>query len=158
MLAGGRRGHRRLRRAARAWAIRWRRCAARHCAPPGADGRSLVLVISDGLDTGRARGDLARELDWLTHRCRRLALANPLRFEGYAPLARGRRGAAPGTRTRCWRVAQPGGQAAGTWRAAGGAAREIRTKQETKDMEMQALARLAGVAQQYREALNDPKC
>jgi hypothetical protein len=51
--------------------------------------RSLVLIISDGLDTGEP-GDLARELDWLTHRCRRLLWLNPLlRFDGYAPLARG---------------------------------------------------------------------
>ncbi|GAB3770708.1 VWA domain-containing protein [Ramlibacter monticola] len=51
--------------------------------------RSLVLVISDGLDTGEPE-QLARELDWLTHRCRRLLWLNPLlRFEGYAPLARG---------------------------------------------------------------------
>lgn len=51
--------------------------------------RSLVLVVSDGLDTGEPE-DLARELDWLTHRCRRLLWLNPLlRFEGYAPLARG---------------------------------------------------------------------
>jgi uncharacterized protein with von Willebrand factor type A (vWA) domain len=51
--------------------------------------RSLVLIISDGLDTGEPE-DLARELDWLTHRCRRLLWLNPLlRFEGYAPLARG---------------------------------------------------------------------
>jgi uncharacterized protein with von Willebrand factor type A (vWA) domain len=51
--------------------------------------RTLVLVISDGLDTGEPE-ELARELDWLTHRCRRLLWLNPLlRFEGYAPLARG---------------------------------------------------------------------
>ncbi|MBC5784814.1 VWA domain-containing protein [Ramlibacter sp. USB13] len=51
--------------------------------------RTLVLVISDGLDTGEPE-DLSRELDWLTHRCRRLLWLNPLlRFEGYAPLARG---------------------------------------------------------------------
>ncbi len=51
--------------------------------------RSLVLIISDGLDTGEPEV-LARELDWLTHRCRRLLWLNPLlRFEGYAPLARG---------------------------------------------------------------------
>lgn len=51
--------------------------------------RTLVLVISDGLDTGEAE-DLERELEWLTHRCRRLLWLNPLlRFEGYAPLARG---------------------------------------------------------------------
>jgi hypothetical protein len=51
--------------------------------------RTLVLVVSDGLDTGEP-DELARELDWLTHRCRRLLWLNPLlRFEGYAPLARG---------------------------------------------------------------------
>lgn len=51
--------------------------------------RTLVLVISDGLDTGEP-AELARELDWLTHRCRRLLWLNPLlRYEGYAPLARG---------------------------------------------------------------------
>lgn len=51
--------------------------------------RTLVLVVSDGLDTGDAQ-QLERELDWLTHRCRRLLWLNPLlRFEGYAPLARG---------------------------------------------------------------------
>jgi hypothetical protein len=51
--------------------------------------RTLVLVITDGLDTGES-SELDRELDWLTHRCRRLLWLNPLlRFEGYAPLARG---------------------------------------------------------------------
>lgn len=51
--------------------------------------RTLVLVITDGLDTGDA-GDLEQELDWLTHRCRKLLWLNPLlRFDGYAPLARG---------------------------------------------------------------------
>jgi uncharacterized protein with von Willebrand factor type A (vWA) domain len=51
--------------------------------------RTLVLVISDGLDTGEPQ-ELSRELEWLTHRCRRLLWLNPLlRFEGYAPLARG---------------------------------------------------------------------
>lgn len=51
--------------------------------------RTLVLIISDGLDTGEPE-ELSRELDWLTHRCRRLLWLNPLlRFEGYAPLARG---------------------------------------------------------------------
>ncbi|MDB5752544.1 MAG: hypothetical protein JWP65_2965, partial [Ramlibacter sp.] len=51
--------------------------------------RTLVLVVTDGLDTGDAR-ELDRELDWLTHRCRRLLWLNPLlRYGGYAPLARG---------------------------------------------------------------------
>ena len=51
--------------------------------------RTLVLVISDGLDTGE-QADLARELGWLTQHCRRLLWLNPLlRFDGYAPVARG---------------------------------------------------------------------
>ncbi|MBC5766875.1 vWA domain-containing protein [Ramlibacter albus] len=51
--------------------------------------RTLVLVVSDGLDTGEPE-DLARELDWLVRRCRKLLWLNPLlRFDGYAPLARG---------------------------------------------------------------------
>ena len=51
--------------------------------------RTLVLVVSDGLDTGDA-AQLATELAWLRRRCRRLLWLNPLlRFDGYAPLARG---------------------------------------------------------------------
>lgn len=51
--------------------------------------RSLVLVISDGLDTGDAQ-ELESELAWLKRRCRRLVWLNPLlRFEGYAPVASG---------------------------------------------------------------------
>ena len=51
--------------------------------------RTLVLVISDGLDTGDT-ATLERELLWLKRHSRRLLWLNPLlRFEGYAPLARG---------------------------------------------------------------------
>jgi len=51
--------------------------------------RTLVLLVSDGLDTGEP-DDLARELDWLVRSSRRLLWLNPLlRFESYAPLARG---------------------------------------------------------------------
>jgi hypothetical protein len=51
--------------------------------------RTLVLAITDGLDTGPPE-ELARELDWLRRRSRRLLWLNPLlRFEGYAPAARG---------------------------------------------------------------------
>jgi uncharacterized protein with von Willebrand factor type A (vWA) domain len=51
--------------------------------------RSLVLVISDGLDTGEPEA-LARELDWLSRRSRKLLWLNPLmRYDGYAPVARG---------------------------------------------------------------------
>ncbi|MBX3657664.1 MAG: VWA domain-containing protein [Ramlibacter sp.] len=51
--------------------------------------RTLVLVISDGLDTGESH-DLARELAWLRQHSRRLLWLNPLlRFDGYQPLARG---------------------------------------------------------------------
>jgi len=52
-------------------------------------GRSLVLIITDGLDTGEPEM-LAKELDWLRLHSRRLLWLNPLlRFSGYAPLARG---------------------------------------------------------------------
>jgi len=51
--------------------------------------RTLVLLITDGLDTGEPQ-DLLHELDWLRRHCRRLLWLNPLlRFDGYAPLARG---------------------------------------------------------------------
>ncbi|HYW57493.1 MAG TPA: VWA domain-containing protein [Polaromonas sp.] len=51
--------------------------------------RTIVLVISDGLDTGEP-DELAEELAWLRRRSRRLLWLNPLlRFDGYAPLARG---------------------------------------------------------------------
>ncbi len=51
--------------------------------------RTLVLVISDGLDTGEP-AVLERELLWLKRRARRILWLNPLlRYEGYAPLAQG---------------------------------------------------------------------
>ncbi len=51
--------------------------------------RTLVLLISDGLDTGEP-AQLAQELAWLKRHCGRLLWLNPLlRFEGYAPEARG---------------------------------------------------------------------
>lgn len=51
--------------------------------------RTLVLMISDGLDTGEPVL-LANELDWLCRNSRALLWLNPLlRFDGYAPLARG---------------------------------------------------------------------
>ncbi|MDD0840781.1 VWA domain-containing protein [Curvibacter sp. HBC61] len=51
--------------------------------------RTLVLLISDGLDTGEPEA-LGQELAWLRRHCGRLLWLNPLlRFEGYAPLARG---------------------------------------------------------------------
>ena len=49
----------------------------------------MVLLITDGLDTGEPQ-DLLLELDWLRRHCHRLLWLNPLlRFDGYAPLARG---------------------------------------------------------------------
>jgi uncharacterized protein with von Willebrand factor type A (vWA) domain len=52
-------------------------------------GRTLVLLVSDGLDTGEPQA-LAQELGWLKRHCRKLMWLNPLlRFEGYAPLASG---------------------------------------------------------------------
>ena len=51
--------------------------------------RTLVLVISDGLDTGEPEV-LDNELQWLKRHSRRVLWLNPLmRYEGYAPLARG---------------------------------------------------------------------
>ncbi len=51
--------------------------------------RTLVLVITDGLDTGEPAA-LKDELAWLRRRSRRLLWLNPLlRFDGYAPIARG---------------------------------------------------------------------
>ena len=51
--------------------------------------RTLVLIITDGLDTGEPAA-LKGELAWLRRRCRRLLWLNPLlRFDGYAPIARG---------------------------------------------------------------------
>ncbi|GAA3998071.1 VWA domain-containing protein [Comamonas faecalis] len=51
--------------------------------------RTLVLIVSDGLDTGEP-AQLAQELAWLKHHTRRLLWLNPLlRFGGYQPTARG---------------------------------------------------------------------
>lgn len=51
--------------------------------------RTLVLLVSDGLDTGEPEA-LRSELQWLRRHSRKLLWLNPLlRFAGYAPLARG---------------------------------------------------------------------
>ena len=51
--------------------------------------RTVVLLITDGLDTGEP-AQLREEVQWLKRRCRSLLWLNPLlRFEGYEPLARG---------------------------------------------------------------------
>ncbi len=51
--------------------------------------RTVVLLITDGLDTGEPEA-LEAELLWLRRHCRQLLWLNPLlRFDGYAPLARG---------------------------------------------------------------------
>ena len=51
--------------------------------------RTLVLIVSDGLDTGEP-DVLTRELAWLKRHTRRLLWLNPLlRFAGYTPSARG---------------------------------------------------------------------
>jgi uncharacterized protein with von Willebrand factor type A (vWA) domain len=51
--------------------------------------RTVVLLISDGLDTGDAN-QLAQELQWLGRHSRSLLWLNPLmRYDGYAPLATG---------------------------------------------------------------------
>ena len=51
--------------------------------------RTLVLLITDGLDTGEPQA-LEGELQWLVRHSRKLLWLNPLlRFDGYAPAARG---------------------------------------------------------------------
>jgi uncharacterized protein with von Willebrand factor type A (vWA) domain len=51
--------------------------------------RTLVLLVSDGLDVGEPEA-LERELQWLNRHSRGVLWLNPLlRFEGSAPLARG---------------------------------------------------------------------
>jgi uncharacterized protein with von Willebrand factor type A (vWA) domain len=51
--------------------------------------RTIVLLITDGLDTGSTH-DLSQELSWLKRHCRQLLWLNPLlRFDGYAPIASG---------------------------------------------------------------------
>ena len=51
--------------------------------------RTIVLLITDGLDTGSTT-DLSQELSWLKRHCRKLLWLNPLlRFDGYAPIASG---------------------------------------------------------------------
>lgn len=51
--------------------------------------RTVVLLISDGLDTGEPE-TLQSEVQWLKRHCRQLFWLNPLlRFDGYAPLASG---------------------------------------------------------------------
>ena len=51
--------------------------------------RTVVLLITDGLDTGEP-SVLARELEWLKRNCRSLLWLNPLlRFEQYVPSAIG---------------------------------------------------------------------
>lgn len=51
--------------------------------------RTVVLLITDGLDTGEPQ-TLSAELDWLKRHTRSLFWLNPLlRYDGYAPIARG---------------------------------------------------------------------
>ena len=51
--------------------------------------RTVVLLISDGLDTGEPEA-LDNELQWLKRHSRQLLWLNPLlRYDGYAPLASG---------------------------------------------------------------------
>ena len=53
--------------------------------------RTIVLLISDGLDTGD-NDQLEREVAWLSRQSRHLVWLNPLlRFDGYQPIASGAR-------------------------------------------------------------------
>ncbi len=52
-------------------------------------GRTIAVLVTDGLETGSPEA-LGNELQWLRRRARRLLWLNPMmRFEGYAPAARG---------------------------------------------------------------------
>ena len=58
-------------------------------------GRSMTIILSDGLDTGEPEL-LARELNKIKRRTRKLIWLNPLKgMEGYQPLARGMKAALP---------------------------------------------------------------
>jgi uncharacterized protein with von Willebrand factor type A (vWA) domain len=51
--------------------------------------RTVVLMITDGLDTGEPQR-LDDQLQWLRRHTRKLLWLNPLlRYDGYAPVARG---------------------------------------------------------------------
>ena len=51
--------------------------------------RTMVLLVSDGLDTGDAK-ELELELQWLKRSTRKILWLNPLlRFDAYEPLAKG---------------------------------------------------------------------
>lgn len=64
-------------------------------APDAVDRRTVVFVVSDGLEMGDV-GVLERELSWLARRAKRLLWLNPLAAaEGYEPAARGMAAALP---------------------------------------------------------------
>lgn len=67
----------------------------RHHAARTLGGRSLVLILSDGYETGPPER-LAAEMAMLRRRCRRIAWLNPLLgWEGYTPTAAGMQAALP---------------------------------------------------------------
>ena len=58
-------------------------------------GRSVLMIVSDGYDTG-APGTRGAAMAALGKRCRRIVWLNPmLGWEGYAPVARGMAEALP---------------------------------------------------------------
>lgn len=59
------------------------------------NSRSCVMILSDGYDTGSPEA-LAREMQRLRHRCRRIVWLNPMRgWDGYRPEARAMQAAMP---------------------------------------------------------------
>ncbi len=63
--------------------------------PDAVDGRTVVLVVSDGLETGDTSA-LERELAWLARRARAVCWCNPLAASpDYEPTARGMAAALP---------------------------------------------------------------
>ena len=61
---------------------------------PRLDGRTVVMIVSDGYDKGDP-ARLGRELAGIRRRCRRIVWLNPWRAAGYAPDAGGMAAALP---------------------------------------------------------------
>ncbi|PTW57583.1 uncharacterized protein with von Willebrand factor type A (vWA) domain [Breoghania corrubedonensis] len=67
----------------------------RHHAPRVVHGRTAVIIVSDGYDTGKAT-ELGRELSALRKRTRHIAWLNPMAgWQGYEPVATGMQAALP---------------------------------------------------------------
>jgi uncharacterized protein len=64
-------------------------------APTAIHGRTCVMIISDGYDTGPPQG-LALEMQAMARRCKRIVWLNPMAgWDGFRPEARGLKAALP---------------------------------------------------------------